>query len=233
MAFEITKVQEDFLAKVLTQVEPFTLLSNDDIYFLVNSSDRLLFKKGDKIYRPGHSDVCLYILLEGSVKITTPNLGGKEVIHELLNSPSIFGLSECYQKNKSKNTAISLSASTVCYSIPFEVLNELMNSNQKFNLKLFHYMSECIKEKENRVEQLMLADARERVVKFIKENAIKRGIRIGYEILLKHNFTQQDIADFAGTSRQTVTNILKDLKDNNKIHIERKTILIRDINDFH
>lgn len=48
-------------------------------------------------------------------------------------------------------------------------------------------------------------------------------------MLIKHGLTQQDIANFTGTSRQTVTTVLNDLKSKNKIHLRRKSILIRDL----
>jgi CRP-like cAMP-binding protein len=49
------------------------------------------------------------------------------------------------------------------------------------------------------------------------------------ELLIKHSMTQQDIANYTGTSRQTVTSILNDLKKTNKIYFKRNSILIRDI----
>ncbi|MDF1867710.1 MAG: helix-turn-helix domain-containing protein [Saprospiraceae bacterium] len=49
-------------------------------------------------------------------------------------------------------------------------------------------------------------------------------------MLLKHCLTQQDIANITGTSRQTVTSVLNDLKKENLIHFNRRTILIRDVN---
>ena len=52
------------------------------------------------------------------------------------------------------------------------------------------------------------------------------------EMLIRHSFTQQDIANFTGTSRQTVTTILNDLKKNNQIILSRKRILIRDTGIF-
>jgi CRP-like cAMP-binding protein len=48
-------------------------------------------------------------------------------------------------------------------------------------------------------------------------------------MLVKHSLTQQDIANFTGTSRQTVTYVLNDLKRQNQIYFKRKSILIRDI----
>jgi CRP/FNR family cyclic AMP-dependent transcriptional regulator len=76
---------------------------------------------------------------------------------------------------------------------------------------------------------LALNDARERIIQFLKINAQSFGQAVGFEVLLKHDFTQQDIANFTGTSRQTVTTVMNDLKKRNQIFFKRKSILIRDI----
>ncbi|HEY4653495.1 MAG TPA: helix-turn-helix domain-containing protein, partial [Cyclobacteriaceae bacterium] len=41
--------------------------------------------------------------------------------------------------------------------------------------------------------------------------------------------THKDIAALTGTSRQTVTTILNELKDRNLIYFDRRKILIRDL----
>ena len=76
---------------------------------------------------------------------------------------------------------------------------------------------------------MILKDARARIIDFLKDNARNQGKQIGYEMLLKHSLTQQDIANFTGTSRQTVTSVLNDLKKSNLIYFKRKSILIRDM----
>ncbi|MBK9567442.1 MAG: Crp/Fnr family transcriptional regulator [Saprospiraceae bacterium] len=82
---------------------------------------------------------------------------------------------------------------------------------------------------EDRLESLALNDARERIIQFLRINAQSFGQTIGFEVLLKHDFTQQDIANFTGTSRQTVTTVMNDLKKHNQIYFKRKSILIRDL----
>jgi CRP/FNR family cyclic AMP-dependent transcriptional regulator len=233
MSFEINKVQEEILERQLLKIEPFSILEAVDVRRLILSAKRIQIKKGGHVFEPGDLPSDVYFLLEGAIKVSTPNYGYKEVIHELLNAPSIFGLSNCCLNGSIRNNAISLSHHSTCFAIPFLVIRDLMKQNPEFNLKLFSLLSQRIKEKEQRVEQLMLSDARDRVMGFIRKYALENGIRIGYEILLKHNFTQQDIADFTGTSRQTVTNILKELKENRMIKVQRRSILIHDINDLN
>lgn len=54
--------------------------------------------------------------------------------------------------------------------------------------------------------------------------------KVGYETLIQTKLTHKDIASLTGTSRQTVTTILNELKEANVINFDRKRILIRDLN---
>ena len=85
---------------------------------------------------------------------------------------------------------------------------------------------------EDRFESLVFKDARERIIDFLKDNAKTNGRKVGLEMLIKHSLTQQDIANYTGTSRQTVTYVLNDLKRQNQIYFKRKSILIRDISSL-
>ena len=60
-------------------------------------------------------------------------------------------------------------------------------------------------------------------------SAEEEGVKVGDEILLKHDLTHQDFANLTATSRQTVTVTLNELRDKDLIYMERKKILIRDI----
>lgn len=230
MSFEITQVHEEVLASLLLKTEPFDQLDSREIRRLVVAAKRIYVKKGCKIYKPGDNASHLYILVDGAIKLCSSNSSGKEVIHDMFNGPSVIGLNNFCLKRPIDNSAISISSLSTCYAISFDLIRELMLENNNFNLKLFSHISSCIQKKEKRIEQLMLNDARERVIEFIRQYALENGIRIGYEILLKNYFTQQELADYTGTSRQTVTNILKSLKERDRIKVSRKSILIRDIN---
>jgi CRP/FNR family transcriptional regulator len=233
MTFEINHIPEETLVKLFHKTAPFSCLEPQHIDHVLRQARRIVLRKGEMVFKPGDQSTDLFVLTEGALKVSTPNLGYREVIHELLNAPAVFGLSNGFSKGPLKYFATGLSTSVVCYAIPFEVIRDLMINYERFNLCLCELLSKQLREKEDRLERLMLDDARKRVMDFILQRVKERGIQIGYEVLLKHHFTQQDIADFTGTSRQTVTNILRELKERKKIKVQRRRILIHDINDFH
>ena len=104
-----------------------------------------------------------------------------------------------------------------------------MRSNHLLSVKILNLIGERLRRAENRLEALIFKDARTRIVDFLKDTASRRGRRVGYETLVKHSMTQQDIANLTGTSRQTVTSVLNELRKSNLIYFNRKSILIRDI----
>jgi CRP-like cAMP-binding protein len=104
-----------------------------------------------------------------------------------------------------------------------------LTHNPELCFKLINSLGEKLRHTEKRFESLVFKDARARIIDFLKDNAKDFGRQVGYEMLIKHSLTQQDIANFTGTSRQTVTSVLNDLKKSNKIYFKRKSILIRDM----
>jgi CRP-like cAMP-binding protein len=79
------------------------------------------------------------------------------------------------------------------------------------------------------MESLIFKDARTRIVDFIKDSVSDRGQRVGYEMLLRHSLTHQDIANITCTSRQTVTLVLNELRKLDLIYFNRGKILVRDL----
>ncbi|MEM9857049.1 MAG: helix-turn-helix domain-containing protein [Bacteroidota bacterium] len=50
--------------------------------------------------------------------------------------------------------------------------------------------------------------------------------------MIPTKLTHKDIANLTGTSRQTVTTILNELKESNLIYFDRRKILIRDLGEL-
>ena len=72
-------------------------------------------------------------------------------------------------------------------------------------------------------------DVKTRLIDFLNDLAEEKGRPAGEEILIEHHLTQKDIGDLIGSSRQTVTTLLNELKDSNLINFNRRQILIRDL----
>jgi CRP-like cAMP-binding protein len=218
--------------EILNALKEFSIascLSSDELNMIVASGSFKTVEKHNHVFESGQLSDEIFFLLAGVVKITTNTKDGREVIKLILHPKAILGeLSLAGEETRTNNSTVMSSEAKVL-SIKIEVIKELMLSNPQLAFCIINFLGRKLKYSDERLESLVLNDARERIVQFLKVNALSFGQPIGFEMLLKHNFTQQDIANFTGTSRQTVTTVLNDLRKTNKIHFKRKSILIRDL----
>ena len=118
---------------------------------------------------------------------------------------------------------------TMICPMNIEDMQELMKNNRPLNFKIFKIMGLRRQKVERRLESLIFKDARTRIIEFLKELGEERGQKVGFETMVKSHFTHKDIASLNGTSRQTVTTVLNELKEKNLINFDRRKILIRDM----
>ena len=206
--------------ETLNDEEKMTLMSNARVMG-ENAKSKLIYAK---------DSLCnyVYFVVDGSVKVFNQE-DEKEHISMILHKGSIFGECCLYGAEFTQFNAVAIEEKTKVISINIECFKNLLRSNFDFNLKIFELIGEKVRRNEDRLHNFATKDARQRIVEFLKENVENNGRKVGLEMLIKHGLTQQDIANFTGTSRQTVTTVLNDLKSKNKIHLRRKSILIRDM----
>ena len=125
--------------------------------------------------------------------------------------------------------ASALEDETKLYEFYAEEVLDVMKDNSALTNEVLNILGARIKKNENILASLLYNDARTRIVDFIKNLAIEKGRKVGYETLIKNHFTHKDMASLTGTSRQTVTTVLNGLKEKNVINFDRRRILIRDM----
>ncbi|MBK8555500.1 MAG: Crp/Fnr family transcriptional regulator [Lewinellaceae bacterium] len=171
----------------------------------------------------------MYFLMRGKVKSGTFSPEGKEVIKEILQPITIFGDLALAGELHRSDFAQAMHDEVELLSIRIADFQAMMEQNQRLVFSCLKHLSQRLQRVEERLASLVLKDARERIIEFLVDTAGKEGRRVGYETLVKHHLTQQDIANLTGTSRQTVTSVLNDLRKSNLIYFNRNSILIRDI----
>jgi CRP-like cAMP-binding protein len=118
---------------------------------------------------------------------------------------------------------------TIVCPMSIDEMKEMMSNNDPLSFKVMKLIGLRLRKTERRLESLVFKDARTRIVEFLKDQAIEKGKKVGFETMIPSHFTHKDIASLTGTSRQTVTTILNDLREKNLINFDRRKILIRDI----
>ncbi|NBP67796.1 MAG: Crp/Fnr family transcriptional regulator [Cytophagia bacterium] len=187
------------------------------------------FKRDQIIYRPDEPSQYIYMIAEGRVKIVHYLDDGKEVVKAILTKGEIFGELALAGEEKRTDFAQAMDGDTTICPMSIDDLKALMWQDKELSFRLLKLVGLRLIRMERKLELLVFKDARTRIVEFLRDAASWKGKKVGFETMIPTKLTHKDIAALTGTSRQTVTTILNELKEKNLIYFDRKKILIRDL----
>jgi CRP/FNR family cyclic AMP-dependent transcriptional regulator len=186
------------------------------------------YQKGEYIYLQEEEADKIYFLFSGRVKIGTYAESGKEVTKTILGKGEVFGELSMVGAEKRRDFAQAMEDAVVCI-ISLDQMKDLLRDHSGLNLFLMRIMGSRVLQMEKRLESLVFKDSRSRIIEFLHDLAVEKGQRVGYEQVVRKFLTHQEIANMTATSRQTVTTVLNELRNENIITFNRRRLLVRDM----
>lgn len=186
------------------------------------------YKKQDFIYYREDAATQVYLIERGKVKLGYYAEDGSEVIKAIVTKGGLFGEKAILGDDKRNEFAQAIDKNTVVCPVAVPVLQDLMRDNKPFSLKIYKFLGWRFKKLERRLELLLFKDTTTRLKEFLKELEEDYGYccpKTG-DTIIKHPYTQKDIASMIGTSRPTLNVILNDLKDLDILALSRNEIRI-------
>jgi CRP/FNR family transcriptional regulator, cyclic AMP receptor protein len=180
------------------------------------------------IFQEGDRGEALYILIEGMVKLSKVDLGGYEKTLTILHSPEFFGEMSLLGNTTRSATAVSL-GHIQTYLLFADDFNKLIQTYPTVSLNLTTTLAQRLRGMGDEAQILSYKDAQGRVA-FVLLRLYRSGvIELDRNGLATVKLTHQDLANLAGTSRETVTRALKVLENEGVIETKPKEIVIIDI----
>lgn len=213
-------------------VNLFNILCPHKVKAMAGNHEFLHFKKDDFIYIPDDQADHIYMIAHGRVKIGHYLEDGKEVISSILTGGEIFGELALAGETTRRDFAQVMDDKTSICPLSIGELKQLMYGDKELSFKILKLVGLRLMKLERKLELLVFKDARTRIVEFLKDAASWKGQKVGFETMIPTRLTHKDIASLTGTSRQTVTSILNELKEKNLIYFDRKKILVRDLDNL-
>lgn len=187
----------------------------------------LTFDEKTTIYTPNQSANGIYELISGRVKVVVRQ-EGKEMIKKIAHPGDVIGLCALGERKTYCEEGVSLCETTVNV-IKLASIQQAIKEDSNIAFKLNQLLLDEIHVMDRRLRSMTFENAKQRVVQCILNLADKKGERVGYEHLIRHSLTHQEIASLTSTSRQTVTSVLNTLKDQGIIKFNRRRILINEL----
>lgn len=207
----------------------FAVLAPEELMLLQQTATLQSYSKHQVLYKPGQGANKVYFLLKGTVKVAV-HAEKKDIIKYMVRPGNLFGESCLTGELQRRDFAYAMEDAVDVIELDAQVLLSVMRKNFAFAQSLLHFLGERLRYTETQLEKVVLKDSKSRILEFLHQMGIEQGKRVGFETLVKHNMTHQDIADLTGTSRQMVTAVLNQLKRSNVLYFNRKKILFRDLN---
>ena len=217
--------------KLLLNVPIFSNLDEKQISFIATKMRNKKYSKSDIILMEDEVGDTFFIILEGSVKVTRDSEDGREVILAVLSSGNFFGeISLLDGKTRSAN-AIALEKTSLMILKRNDFL-QLLNEIPQISISLLSELAKRIRKTDEQVENLAFSDAEKRIGISILSISEQLGvIKNGLVKIPKLPF-HQDIANMAGTSRETVSRMLKLLETKKLITRNSNELSFVDYNKF-
>lgn len=190
------------------------------------------YVKGETIYFTDDPSTTMYLIAKGKVRILNYSEDGEEVVRGILGKGEMFGELAILGEEKRGEIAEAMDDETMVCPVRKDQIYELMKDNEEFTFKIYKWIGFRMKKMERRIDNLIFKDVRSRLMDFLRELAIEKGKKSGEEVRIEHFYTHKNIANLIGTSRQTVTTTLNELRDEGLIEFDRRHIDIKKLSAF-
>ena len=215
------------IAECLDEIHVFSDLSREELEKVANLCTPRTYPKNSMIILEEEFGDTVFGIIIGTVKITRVNDEGKEVILALLGQGELFGELAVLDGEARSANALAQEQCTLLAFPKGEFLN-LLKNNFKISFALMGELAKRLRKSDQQIEALSLSDAEHRIGVSILNLAEDMGIIQKGQVTIEKLPFQQDIANMAGTSRETVSRVLTLFEEKNMITKLGHTLVIPD-----
>jgi CRP-like cAMP-binding protein len=215
-------------ADFLRKVPLFSELSEDDLRQLVGVVREQHYRKNVTIFHINDPGNALFILKSGIVKVTIEDQNGREIILRILYPTDFFGDMSLLD-SMPRSATVTTQEATDCLVIYRDHFLHLIETAPKILLAVTATLSRRLRRMNDLIRSLAFYDVYGKVARVLLDLATERGRPTAEGTVIDLRFTQQELAELAGMSRETMTRTLRDFQQAGVVRIEAGIITILEI----
>jgi CRP/FNR family cyclic AMP-dependent transcriptional regulator len=206
---------------VFCNLAPAALQSFESIRYSI------AYPKGAILFAEGQSPRGIFVLCKGRVKLSVGSTDGKTLILQIAGPGEVLGLSATVGGKPYELTGETVDPCQVNFVKREDFLRFLKEHNDAC-LRVADQLSDKYNTACREIGALLLShSAGEKLAKLLLEWSPKNGEGTKAEPRVKRALTQEEIGQMIGTSRETVTRLLADLKRRRIVQATGSTLLVR------
>ncbi|RDU36390.1 Crp/Fnr family transcriptional regulator [Neobacillus piezotolerans] len=215
-------MKAEAIKEVLSWFTIFRELEGHELDKIAEISLSREFDKGTHVFMQGDPLKNVYFVSNGKIKIYKSDINGKEQIVSIQKKGDMFPHVGFFRRGDYPAYSEVLEKSTLVI-VPIAEFEKVLIDNPELCIKLFRVLGEKIVDLQNRLEEQILNNTNEQIIKLLVRIGKNHGtVQENGEIFLKAEFTNRDLANMIGTTRETVSRTLTKLKKDNLINVDRQ-----------
>jgi CRP-like cAMP-binding protein len=212
--------------KFLRKIPLLKQLSDKDLRSVYKISRIREYGPGEMVFAKASAPTAMFVVLEGRVKIFTRSGGKKRKTFAYLQPGDFFGEMGLLE-GKPRSAAAEASDYTKLLVIEEPAFRKLLISDPHLTLFLLRTVSQRLRRANEEIEALLFRNVLGRVAKTLNELG-RRGERQKNGILLGERYTQQELADLVGTTREPLTRAVSALRRAQLLEVHGERYFIKD-----
>lgn len=212
---------------LLARTALFSGLAPDAAESLTTALRPVAVPRGEFIFAEGENGDTLFIILTGKVKICRTATDGRENMLAVMGPADIFGELSLFDPGPRTASAVALTDATLA-CLRHDALRPWMSTHPEVAERLLRVLARRLRRTNDAMADLVFTDVPGRVAKALLALAERFGTTEPDGLRVRHDLTQEELAQLVGASRETVNKALADFAGRGWLRLDSRAVLIVD-----
>ncbi|NJD22668.1 MAG: Crp/Fnr family transcriptional regulator [Melioribacter sp.] len=218
-------------SEFLSYVPIFSDLPVETLKMIENIGTKKLHKKNDVVLMEEEAGTALFVIIKGKVKVARSSTDGREVILTILSESDFFGEMAILDGLTRSATVTAIEESELFLIQRNDFVN-LLREYPEISISLLQELTKRLRSADAKIKALSLKDAEGKVATVVLQLADDIGKIKHGKVEIEKLPLQQDLANMAGTSRETISRTLHTFAKKGLIELDGSKLSILDYEKF-
>lgn len=210
----------------LRRTELFGCLDEADLAGLVAVCTLVPFTRRRQIYGEHEKPTAIFVIASGRARVVRSDGENRTLTVAYRGAREVVGETALLGGDTYKD-AVTATDHGEAIRVPISYVRDLLQ-RPGFSTEMVKLMLERRLQAERRIESLLSRTVESRVAEFLMDAAERHGIPESRGTLIGVKYTHQEIADYVGSTRETVTLTLGDLRRRDLILFDHRRVVVVD-----
>jgi CRP-like cAMP-binding protein len=215
-------------AEIIRHSEIGVGLAEELIERLAAASIAIDLRRRRFVYRAGDAADALYLVARGRVKLCSVEAAtDREAVIDILPTGSLFGESALYTTTGARQMSAAAFEQTRVLRVPAGEFKLAMGESRELNDHIFRLLGQRLSRSERRVADFALDAIPARLEKLLADLSVRYGREEADGVLIDIALPHREIASIVGSTRESITVRLNDLRRAGIIEFVDRKILLK------